>query len=288
MSNDRFGPPRFTGRIDLTRFDRGLIEYLVNQANRSARVRFQDMMYAPEFDAASYLTQIKMEPAFKRDDRVMLFDSEVARPKPKRVSAAQIHAELYAEADVALLEPEAFTEAAPIASERAVTLMEMGFTEQAEVMDLNRQQESYEKRKAIADRDQKLHNEVMQLVVRFPNYKFLNQGGLKKVTEKYGLQVSSVDNFIGDIPDKNVQEMAGFVKQLGDTKLASYHMQYVPGRYYIAAPPEQFKQKNTISSFQQWLLDDPIVLYPALNGFLIVTAWGDEAKDAEVLNERNN
>lgn len=37
-----------------------------------------------------------------------------------------------------------------------------------------------------------------------------------------------------------------------------------------------------------WLLDDPIVLQPVKGGYLIVSAWGDEASDPDVMNEINN
>ncbi len=36
------------------------------------------------------------------------------------------------------------------------------------------------------------------------------------------------------------------------------------------------------------IAQDPIVLQPVELGFLIVSAWGDEASDKEVINEINN
>lgn len=35
-------------------------------------------------------------------------------------------------------------------------------------------------------------------------------------------------------------------------------------------------------------IPDPVVLYPVREGYLIVTAWGDEASDPDVVNEVNN
>ena len=36
------------------------------------------------------------------------------------------------------------------------------------------------------------------------------------------------------------------------------------------------------------IVPDPVVLQPVRYGFLIVTAWGDEASDEMVVNPRNN
>lgn len=35
-------------------------------------------------------------------------------------------------------------------------------------------------------------------------------------------------------------------------------------------------------------IPDPVVLQPIKNGYLIITAWGDEASDELVVNQINN
>ena len=43
-----------------------------------------------------------------------------------------------------------------------------------------------------------------------------------------------------------------------------------------------------ISNYKIVPVPDPVVLKEVKGGFLIVTAWGDEASDPNVVNEINN
>ena len=62
----------------------------------------------------------------------------------------------------------------------------------------------------------------------------------------------------------------------------------------IAAPPEDFNKDGKVVEDHQLKnkVEDPIVLQPVFynntKGYLIVTAWGDEAKDELVINQKNN
>lgn len=51
--------------------------------------------------------------------------------------------------------------------------------------------------------------------------------------------------------------------------------------FNVVAKLDQFKmERNTIVQSDYRLVDaDPIVLFPVLGGYLVVTAWGDESKD---------
>lgn len=60
----------------------------------------------------------------------------------------------------------------------------------------------------------------------------------------------------------------------------------------ILAPSHELMGKRSPGRF---IIDDPIVLQPVskdslwdLDGFLIVTAWGDEAADTRVTHSKNN
>ena len=46
--------------------------------------------------------------------------------------------------------------------------------------------------------------------------------------------------------------------------------------------------EKMIPSFEMEIIPDPVVLYPVEHGYIIVTAWGDEASDPLVVNELNN
>jgi hypothetical protein len=62
----------------------------------------------------------------------------------------------------------------------------------------------------------------------------------------------------------------------------------------ICAPKKDFKLNGVkrfgfmFSSFIEVTVPDPIVLKPVRGGYLIVTAWGDEASDENIVNEKMN
>lgn len=231
------------------------------------------------------------------DFRPMSIDPELFRPlkRPERVrvSAAQIHAEIYAGADADLLEPEPFDVPVPTASGRVATLLEMGFINQPGVAAFRQEMGFYTVLKESFDGDQDRYQRAQGYALRYPNYKFISDEALQRVTRKYGLLIEDTDQFIGTIPDVNVAEMARFMEQVriaDDDQVADDFS----ANYFIAAPPDQFKPKlranafDSEAAFPRWLIEDPIVLKPVKDGFLIVTVWGDEASDPDVVNERNN
>jgi len=62
----------------------------------------------------------------------------------------------------------------------------------------------------------------------------------------------------------------------------------------ICAPKKDMDLKGLkklglfFQSFTTVTFPDPVVLQPVKGGFLIVTAWGDEASDELVINSINN
>ena len=60
----------------------------------------------------------------------------------------------------------------------------------------------------------------------------------------------------------------------------------------IAAPKKDFNITDTQEIKKFKLFDkpvpDPVILAPVIGGYLIVTAWGDEASDPIIQNEINN
>lgn len=57
-------------------------------------------------------------------------------------------------------------------------------------------------------------------------------------------------------------------------------------QFKICATPNNFDMSNARVEGLQIVDNDPIVLYPVSKGYLVISAWGDEAKD--VVNEINN
>lgn len=59
--------------------------------------------------------------------------------------------------------------------------------------------------------------------------------------------------------------------------------------FQICALPKDFDLKGReIKDYKAVLKEDPIVLFRVRGGYLIVTAWGDEANDEAVVNAKNN
>jgi len=60
----------------------------------------------------------------------------------------------------------------------------------------------------------------------------------------------------------------------------------------ICAPEKDMLSNSVFDKmfpkFQMEVIPDPVVLYPVEHGYIIVTAWGDEASDPLVVNEQMN
>ena len=58
--------------------------------------------------------------------------------------------------------------------------------------------------------------------------------------------------------------------------------------FVICAPKTDILETKNETSLKFETVPDPIVLYPVDMGYIIVTAWGDEASDELVVNQNNN
>lgn len=148
--------------------------------------------------------------------------------------------------------------------------------------------------------------------VTFPTYKFITEEIVNKICEKYGLVFSFADNYIGDIPEKNLTEIEQFVKRnnIEVEKPVTYDVgngiitfnissfsfwgqrsdefsEPHTKKFKIVAPEKDFETKNKVKKGYE-LIDDPIVLWPVKGGYIIVTKWGLEANDESLINETNN
>lgn len=60
-------------------------------------------------------------------------------------------------------------------------------------------------------------------------------------------------------------------------------------QFSICAPIEQFDMVNKeVNDKNEIVMLDPVVLFPVDDGYLIVTAWGNEASDPDVVNSKMN
>lgn len=203
---------------------------------------------------------------------------------PQRVSAAQIHAELYEAATVSRPKPIG---AHPEPDEQVQTLLAMGFSNQEAVLAYRRQEATHLEAVSTHTRQQALWQQQRHYALRYPNYKFIPHEALQHVATKYGLLVRGTSHFTGPIPPANIREMQRFLATVV-VQPDDYNESLYFERFLIAAPRDQFVAEPQRSWPSEWLLDDPLVLQPVQGGYLVITAWGDEAADPDVLNERNN
>lgn len=177
-----------------------------------------------------------------------------------------------------------------------------------------------------------LRKDILYFKQKYPLYKFITEDSVKSICEKYGLVYGGVENYIGDVPDKNLEQIEKFKidkddciykynremwgsmgrSEWGITNYGVHNrfMEQHPSGYHyensvferhrkegllIAAPPSDFdlslmdiKDKKVVKKE----VPDPIVLHPVIHSgkehYLIVTAWGPEASDKEVINPINN
>lgn len=161
---------------------------------------------------------------------------------------------------------------------------------------------------------------------KYPQYKFITEDSVKLLCDKYNLVYGSIDKYIGSVPDKNIEQMENFKihpedeawrkgplwgsgaggyisapepeEQSSRTRLLVYDAANVTFKatLEICAPLSDFDQKKMELKGRQLVdkieVPDPVVLQPVMyNGvkhYLIVTAWGDEATDEAVVNEKMN
>ena len=162
---------------------------------------------------------------------------------------------------------------------------------------------------------------------KYPQYKFITEDSVKKICKKYGLVYGTIDKYIGTVPDKNLKQMEDFKidqndvcflrerwykhlvslnptericyvskqdsgEELPRTANFPYYDTYSKCNLEIAAPITDFDMTNSeIKNFNIKVID-PVVLQPVVfkdrKHYLIVTAWGQEASDSLVVNERMN
>lgn len=178
-----------------------------------------------------------------------------------------------------------------------------------------------------------LANAINYFSQKYPHYKFITEGSVIRICEKYGLIYGSAKKYIGDIPDKNIEDIANFkIDECDEAWYIRYFGRYRDGSAYltqkpdfeideygrdksdienarksnctyersafeIAAPKEYFQlsKDDTIENNQiitKIQIPDPVVLCPVMYGsekyYLIVTAWGNEASDKAVVNQKMN
>jgi hypothetical protein len=168
----------------------------------------------------------------------------------------------------------------------------------------------------------KINNEIVDLQPKcqyyknkYPFYKLIDRYSIENLCEKYNLCLNVISEYIEEIPDKNLNEIIKAKKNIDKTDLILWDVKSV----YIASSDRLAEimviaPKNYFDRFrdekinyvpkalrQNKKIDDPIVLMPVKHNekkkldlreipklYLILSAWGPEANDELVVNEKLN
>lgn len=198
-----------------------------------------------------------------------LLSKQANGPIKNGLTAKDIHSDFIAEANV--LSDD---------SNKACQLAKLGFTNAKNALKIN-----------------KFHlMESEYFKQHYPLNKYLTYEQIQNLCSKYGLVFGRAEQYIGDIPDKNLKEISNFKVRKEDVERIAFDMLYQQTKefglieFFICAPLKDMKLRHNerVDSRGFVVQDDPIVIKPAYYGGLIISMWGDEASDSQVINEINN
>lgn len=170
----------------------------------------------------------------------------------------------------------------------------------------------------------KLSKEQTELVAyysfNYPNNKFITEEQVKTICHKYNLVCGDVSRFKGFVPEKNLKEIESFKLKENDSYVEIRNYGYKDEITFISKNEYEQSIKYGVSAYRRYSrsglplqicapvkdmdisglelvegyklqkkhIPDPVVLQPVKGGYLILTAWGDEASDELVVNQKFN
>lgn len=202
-----------------------------------------------------------------------------------------------------------------VSDDKAEKLKMLGFESSPLVVKLNNLIEENDNIEKRNKEKEEIVKAVNYFSCYYPNNIFLLDNEVEDLCEKFDLVLGRVSDFIGDVPDKNVEEMLSFKLQNFDRvfrKKSRFPLEIVNAticsindvveretyivhrlwdgaleeiKFEIIATPNLFKNPKPSE------IDDPIVvqrvMYNDVKGFLIISKWGNEAS-IDTLNYKNN
>lgn len=255
----------------------------------------------------------------------------VVSNKPKYIPIVEeIHDTFYTEVDKLLKEakiPKSLETNKQILIEKRDKLVSLGFRNTKECQEANTEINRLEKLKLENENKDQLIKAINYFSFKYPHYKFITEDSVKKICEKYNLIYGEVNNYIGEVPDLNIQHMLDF--KISDEDKCFLEEEHFFGRSWskifisyekyqelkrrnphfsshstynytelpmeICAPVKDFDTRGMEikdKKLSKIEVLDPIVLQPVMfenqKFYLIVTAWGPESSDSLVLNEKHN
>lgn len=186
--------------------------------------------------------------------------------------------------------------------------------------------ESVREMELMNEKKKELVDAINYFSAKYPQYKFITEHSVERICEKYGLVYGSVSRYIGEVPDENLKHIEEFkideedecymgvyrsmfgtndnvkyydkrmcdsyMERNGNFRVSAFDQMIIKCPLEIAAPLKDF-EKSTVNGYRVEVdIPDPVVLKPVFFGgnkhYLIVTAWGQEASDDLVVNEKMN
>lgn len=218
-----------------------------------------------------------------------LFQKSVKAVTTKTVTVEDVHREFMTASDLMLSEAKSVLASSVL--DKGERLGSLGFSNSRDTV------ESEEIKKKI-----KLAKIIEKYMISDPFNKLITSEKVDEICAKYSLLHAEIHRFTGFVPEKNLREIESFVnrrKPKAETgKVFSTGWEkdsYMNGlrckiNLTICAPIKDMKLNQWEKVVGNKIeVPDPIVLFPVGQGcFLIVTAWGEEASDPEILNEKFN
>lgn len=197
--------------------------------------------------------------------------------------------------------------------DKADRLSKLGFTNTSLVIEVNTHVSKEEVRKRNIE-------SILNWKTKYPLNKFISEEDVKIICGKYGLVLGNVSWYKGVVPEKNLKEIEKFLtyfkerdsayeksygtswnkctfkeydKAVNDPNLIRIHGPWFRKKELMicAVESEMIIPRDYVKSGHTFIQvkKDPVVLQPLSDGgYLIITAWGDEAEDPLVVNEVNN
>ncbi len=230
----------------------------------------------------------------------------------------EVHNQFYGYENQVLEKAEQFAQTSSITTAPKLNLLEkLGFTNTTEYV-------NYEVKKKEKEQVESERRIIAYYKRKYVLYKYISESGVREICQKYNLVVGRLNDYTGFVPEKNLEEISKFkidTTDYGDyvsaatwseemsrsvwfTTTAGGMVTYdSDGRRFtqprsrkkkdkektlnfsIAAPLNTMQVSPGYEVVENKIIYDPVVLAPVeKGGYLIVTAWGDEASDPLVAN----
>lgn len=258
-------------------------------------------------------------------------NTEIKKDESEIELIDQIHNEFYSEVNILLNDANQFNEIEnkkPELVDKRNRLYNLGFRNTPEMLEAEKEIKRLDQLKEDNKNKSDLIEAINYFSLNYPEYKFITEESVVNICNKYGLVYSTIDNFRGNVPFENLEQIEKFKIKDKDwcyyetytspvnwderfNRILSFEQykldrtdyptfgkyKYYKNSLEICAPLNQFditdlelQGKKLVK--KQIKIKDPIVLCPVffknVKHYLIVTAWGIESHDSEVINQKLN